>query len=86
MPFKPGDFVKENRSYGIVLTSGPKTLDIVWIGGSTSRYRHGTRHIEPADEHLTDRDREHLAKEAKDTREERRSGARIKRGQIWPSH
>ena len=83
--FKQGDFVKEGLSYGIVLTSGRRTLDIVWIGGSTSRYRHGVRDIKPADEYLTDRERAHLVHKAKDAREERRTGAGVKRGQIWPS-
>lgn len=28
----------------------------------------------------------HLRKEAATAREERRTGARVKRGQVWPSH
>ena len=87
MTFKRGDFVKEGAEVGIVLASGSKTFDVVWTGGSTSRYRYGIRDIHLATERdLEDCNREHLIKEAADAREERRIGAGVKRGQIWPSH
>lgn len=78
--FMPGDFVQAGTAYGnygIVLASGPKTFDIVWIGGSTSRYRHGERDVRPAnDDDLDAHIRVHLTQEAADAREERRAGAR----------
>jgi hypothetical protein len=86
MSFKVGDFIKESMSVGLVLTCGPKTFDVIWEGGSTSRYRHHTRDIwlaAPGD--LVDRQREHLLKEAAAARAERAAGARVKRGQVWPS-
>jgi hypothetical protein len=86
MILKSGDFIKESGSVGLVFTSGPKSFDVIWMGGSTSRYRHHTRVIslaEPND--LTAMQREMLLKEAAAARAERAAGARIKRGQIWPS-
>lgn len=92
--FEPGQLVIEEGNgmsdMGIILSSGAVTFDIVWIGGSTSRYRYSTgrhvrlatpREIEAADPTMI----EHLRKEAADAREERRTGARRKRGQVWPS-
>ena len=55
--------------------------------GSTSRYRHGVRTalvVVDADE-LDDYTRLHLTDEAEAARDERARGARIKRGQVWPS-
>lgn len=84
--FKRGDFVQESTSRGVVLISGPTSFDIVWIGGSTSRYRHGTRVIRLMSiDELSEMERKHLTDEAERAREERRTGARIKRGQVWPS-
>jgi hypothetical protein len=86
MHFKRGDFIKEGICFGIVLASGPKTFDVVWIGGGTSRYRHGVRAIDLLpDKDLSAFERDHLLQEAADAREERRTGAGRKRGQIWPS-
>jgi hypothetical protein len=84
---KRGDFIKEAGSYGLVLTAGPKTFDVIWTGGSTSRYRHGARIFDLANEdrHLSALERESLTRDAIDARNERKQGAGIKRGQIWPS-
>ncbi len=82
---KRGDFVKESGSYGLVIAAGPKTFDVIWIGGGTSRYRHGMRAIAATTE-VSDWERKHLIAEARAAREERRTGAGIKRGQVWPSH
>jgi hypothetical protein len=85
MHFKRGDFIKEGVCIGLVFASGPKTFDVIWIGGGTSRYRHGVRLIDLLpDKDLSALERDHLQKEAADAREERRVGARRKRGQIWP--
>jgi hypothetical protein len=91
--FKVGDFIIEGgltSDAGIVLSCGPKTYDVVWRGGSTTRYRHGQRdnvrlatavEIDGFGTYV----REDLIKDAATAREERRTGARIKRGQVWPS-
>lgn len=75
-----------------VLSWGPKTFDVVIEGGGTERYKHGARNIRLAtladfNSNARDMEREsaRLRKEAADACEERRTGARIKRGQIWPS-
>jgi len=92
MKFARGQIVKEDgqvSNLGIILSSGDRTYDIVWMGGSTSRYRYSTgRNVALA----TSFDLEgqelvlkHLHREAAAAREERRTGARIKRGQVWPS-
>jgi hypothetical protein len=86
MHFKRGDFIKEGFNVGLVFASGPKTFDVIWDGGSTSRYRHGERIIVLApDDALTPLQRKLLLENAADAREERRTGAGVKRGQIWPS-
>lgn len=87
---KAGDFVEERgpgiMDHGIVLASGSKTFDVIWLGGSTTRYKHGVRDIRivgslEIDKHT----REHLLREAESARRERRSGAGIKRGQVSPT-
>lgn len=88
---KVDDFIEERgagvSSYGIVIACGPKTYDVVWIGGSTTRYRHGVRSVrvvtaaEIGDGHL----HKHLLREAKDAKAERRRGAGIRRGTVSPS-
>lgn len=82
-----GDFIKEDWSdFGLILISGPVTFDVIWTGGSTSRYRHGVRHIQIVPPlKITPRVREHLLEEAKTARLERASGARVRRGMVSPS-
>jgi hypothetical protein len=80
-----GDFIKEGIDLGLVLASGAKTFDVLWIGGSTTRYRHGVRDIRIA--LLADLDalsRKQLTQEAETARRERRAGARIRRGMVAP--
>jgi len=84
---KVGDFVKEAPgSYGVVLACGPVAFDIVWTGGSTTRYRHDTqRHITViTGDALSECDRRHLLTAAA-AKAERARGARIRRGSIWTS-
>lgn len=81
-----GDFIKEGIDYGIVLSCGPVAFDVVWVGGSTSRYRHGVRMIEVVDAAtIDDFTRRHLAKEAASAKAERARGAGVRRGQVSPS-
>lgn len=85
--FKRDQIVKESGLLGIILSSGKVSFDIVWVGGSTSRYRYSTgRHIDLADESdlRSTYEVEHLRREVIKAREERRTGQRIKRGQVWP--
>jgi hypothetical protein len=82
---RSGDFIKEGLELGLVLVSGAKTFDVVWIGGSTTRYHHGVRDVRiistaELDEHT----REHLTQEAEAARSERRAGAQIRRGTVSP--
>ncbi len=86
--FERGQVIKERTEFGVVLQSGERTYDVVWVGGSTSRYRHGDGDIRLATEsELGEQARlvAHLRREAADARRERKAGARIKRGQIHPS-
>jgi hypothetical protein len=84
-PVRAGNFVKEGLDLGLVLVSGAKTFDVIWIGGSTTRYRHGERDIRIASAvDLDAHAREHLTQEAEAARHERRTGARIRRGTISP--
>lgn len=86
------DFVVHKRiitpQFGVVLASGPTAYDVVWIGGSTSRYRHVDDVVRRATEAeiaaLGDITRIHLTQEVAAARAERRAGAGIKRGEIWP--
>jgi hypothetical protein len=82
---KPGDFIKGGIDFGRVLVSGAKTFDVIWVGGSTTRYRHGERdiHVVPGAE-LDAMTREHLTQEAETALRERRSGAQIQRGTVSP--
>ena len=90
--FKPGDIVKEDgmlSNLGVILQAGKVTYDIVWQGGSTSRYRYSdNRSVKLATKDDLDGQAfaiKHLREEAAQARQERRTGARVKRGQIWPS-
>lgn len=92
MLFKYGDIIVEqdcSPAFGIILSCGRVSFDVVWIGGSTSRYRHATgRLVRLATEREIDSEpntMEHLRRQVAEAREERRTGARIKRGQVWPS-
>jgi hypothetical protein len=88
---KRGDFVLEggaSHARGLVLSAGSVTYDVIWLGGSTSRYRQDSDRCVKADpvvEDFTSSEIRQLTNDAADAREERRTGARIKRGQIWPS-
>lgn len=83
---KVGDFVYEPpNQYGIVLTCGPVKFDVVWLGGSTSRYKHGVRDVEVVEPAAVDKwSRKLLLQEAANAKAERARGAGIKRGQVWP--
>lgn len=74
--------------FGVVVACGPVAYDVVWIGGSTSRYRHADDVVRIATDAevaaLGDITRTHLLQEAAAAREERRTGAGIRRGEIWP--
>lgn len=90
MKFVPDQIIKEGANLGIILQSGNVTYDIVWIGGSTSRYRYATGrdvHIAtPFDLEHQEGTIQHLRREAETARRERREGARIRRGALHPSH
>lgn len=82
---RPGDFLKEGIDLGLVLTSGERTYDVIWIGGSTTRYQHGKRHVQIVPAAMLDtHSREHLVHEAEAARRERRAGAQIRRGTVSP--
>ncbi len=85
---KEGDFFLERGpapQTGLVLSSGPKTFDAIWLGGSTTRYRHGVRSIELLASMEVDRlTREHLLGEAATAKRERRTGAGVRRGSVSP--
>lgn len=90
--YKRDDIVKLDGSFALVLTCGPLTFDAITESGGTHRYPHGLRDIRlvvPSDFHGDanyERDvRNRLAHVAADARAERASGARVKRGQVWPS-
>ncbi len=82
------DFVEEigaSNQLGLIITSGAKTFDVVWIGGSTTRYRHGERNIRIVSSAGIDAcSRDHLLREVDAARRERRAGARIRRGMVSP--
>lgn len=85
---KVGDYIVEHGAsphYGLIIACGRVTYDVIWIGGGTSRYRHGVRKVDiiragELDAHT----RKHLRSEAAKAKAERRRGAGIRRGQIWP--
>ncbi len=87
---KRGDFVIEagaSHSRGLVLSAGPVSYDVVWIGGSTSRHHQADGRCAVVDPDAADfsaYEIRHLTREAEAAREERRIGARRKRGQVWP--
>ncbi len=89
MKFERGQIIKESSALGIILQGGSVAYDVVWMGGSTSRYRYdANRDVRLATEfELEGQDRvlRHLRREAAEARRERKVGARIKRGQVWPS-
>ena len=87
--FQRGALVKEGYDLGVVLQSGEITYDVVWVGGSTIRYRYDTEHAvreaTPFDLEGQDSVIVRLRKEALDARRERKAGGRRKRGQVHPS-
>jgi hypothetical protein len=78
------------RELWCVLTCGSKTFDLIAYSGYVERHRHGEQSTRPATTADFNSDEEHqttqLRKEAATARKERRTEARVKRGQIWPSH
>lgn len=82
----------------LVLTCGPKTFDVIEMCGGTTRYRHADgRHVRLAVDSdysgsgSAERDAAHrawvlenLMREARAAREERRTGARQRRGHVSP--
>lgn len=88
---KVGDFIEETgggtRDYGVIIACGRVSYDVIWVGGSTSRYRHSDgRHVAVIDpSNVDDFTRRHLLGEAADARAERARGARIRRGAVSPS-
>lgn len=90
--YKRDDVVKLDGVFALVLTCGPRTFDAITESGGTHRYPHGLRDIRlvvPSDFHgdanYESSVRNRLSHVAMDARAERKIGARIKRGQIWPS-
>lgn len=86
MRFKRGDIIVEHGdSLGVVLQSGRVAFDVIWIGGSTSRYRYSTgRHVRLATAaELAAPEHAFTIKQIKDDAEkawdERRRGARVRR-------
>ena len=85
-------------TFYLVLTCGPKTFDVIEMCGGTTRYRHDQeRHIRLAVDSdysgsgSPERDAAHrawvlenLQREATAAREERRTGARQRRGHVSP--
>jgi len=87
MRFERGQIIKESGSLGIILSSGEVSFDIVWVGGSTSRYRYdrGREVVLATDDDMRSTyEIAHLRSEVVKAREERRNGEGIKRGQVWP--
>lgn len=89
MKFERDAIVKEGSELGMILQSGDVTFDVIWINGGTSRYRYSTgRDIHVATPFELEGEEgtiRSLKEEAAKAREERRIGAGIRRGQIWPS-
>lgn len=87
--FEPNTLIKEGADLGLILQSGEITFDIVWVGGSTSRYRYdASREVHvasPFDLDGQDLVVVHLQEEARAARKERLAGMRVKRGQVHPS-
>lgn len=79
--------------FACVLSCGPKTFDIIDESGGTERHKRGVLNLRPVvlhdfhdDQQYMDSVKKSLRAQAAEAREERRTGARIKRGQLWPSH
>lgn len=92
MRFRRDEIVVEGNNstdLGCIVQSGEVSYDVVWQGGSTSRYRYSTgryvRPATPAELALLWRTVANVREHAANARAERRRGARIKRGQVWPS-
>lgn len=87
--FKRDAIIKEGAELGVILQSGDVTFDVIWTGGSTSRYRYDAKRVinvaTAFDLEGQDRTIAHLRGEARAARGERRMGAHIKRGQVSPS-
>lgn len=88
LKLRAGDFFAERNTvedFGIVLSAGPKAFDVIWVGGSTTRYRHGVRDLRlvPSAE-LDPVTRRHLLEEFEKAQSERKAGARIRRGTVSP--
>jgi hypothetical protein len=87
--FKRGDIVKESGEIGIVLQTGKIAYDIVWTGGSTSRYKYSTgRHVHLATAFELDGQDDlviSLREEAEVVRGERARGEGVRRRQLYPS-
>lgn len=85
--FKRGDVIVQSgngmTSLGMILCSGPTSFDVIWLGGSTSRYRYGMRRsIRLATESDIASDpfaMGHIRREFTNAIEERRTGARMRR-------
>lgn len=91
--FKRDDMVVEwslgGDQLGIVLQSGKVSYDVIWIGGMTSRYRYSVgRRVRLATEQEIARQGslyvDGLRADAAQAQDERRRGAGVRRGQIWP--
>ena len=85
-----GDFIRETTAggseFGLVITSGAKAFDVIWLGGSTVRYRHGVRDIRIVGATEVDTlTRKHLLGEAEVARRERKAKAGVRRGSVSPS-
>jgi hypothetical protein len=82
---RAGDFIEERGSYGRVLTAGVVAYDVIWVGGSTQRYKQGQRDLRIVGGLELDKStRDHLLKESADAIRERATGARIRRGTVSP--
>lgn len=81
--FKRGDLIAQGGpagdAFGFVLQCGPTTYDVIWLGGSTSRYRHDwNRHVRRAAyAELDPFTREHLEREYAKALDERARGAHV---------
>jgi hypothetical protein len=90
---KRGDFVirQGETAPALIFAAGPKTYDLIHLSGFVERLKQSwrdeqTRIADEADFHGNRSYYiEQLTKEADKAREERRTGARVKRGAIWPS-
>lgn len=80
-----GAFIKEDYNYGVIIACGKVAYDVIWVGGSTTRYAHSARRIKVVDpDEIDEHTRAHLVREAVDARAERARGAGIRRGTVSP--